>query len=218
MVEPRSAPAAERNKDPILGVLRRILPETGLVLELASGTGQHVIHFARALPKLTWQPSDPDPEMRASIAAWIEQTALRNVRPPLALDVREDEWPVEHADAVLCINMVHISPWGATLGLMRGAGRLLRPGGVLALYGPYKRCGRHTAPSNEVFDQQLRGANPEWGVRDLEAAEDAARLQGLTLEEVAEMPANNLTIVFRQMGSAWDPKSLGAVVVRIGLA
>jgi len=201
-MEPRSAPAAERNKDPILGVLRRILPETGLVLELASGTGQHVIHFARALPKLTWQPSDPDPEMRASIAAWIEQTALRNVRPPLALDVREDEWPVEHADAVLCINMVHISPWGATLGLMRGAGRLLRPGGVLALYGPYKRCGGHTAPSNEVFDQQLRGANPEWGVRDLEAAEDAARLKGLTLEEVAEMPANNLTIVFRQMGSA----------------
>ena len=202
MMEPRSAPAAERNKDPILGVLRRILPETGLVLELASGTGQHVIHFARALPKLTWQPSDPDPEMRASIAAWIEQTALRNVRPPLALDVREDEWPVEHADAVLCINMVHISPWGATLGLMRGAGRLLRPGGVLALYGPYKRCGGHIAPSNEVFDQQLRGANPEWGVRDLEAAEDAARLQGLTLEEVAEMPANNLTIVFRRMGSA----------------
>jgi hypothetical protein len=140
--------------------------------------------------------------MRASIAAWIEQTALPNVRPPLALDVREDEWPVEHADAILCINMIHISPWGATLGLMRGAGRLLGPGGVLALYGPYKRCGGHTAPSNEVFDQQLRGANPEWGVRDLEAAEAAARLQGLTLEEVAEMPANNLTIVFRQMGSA----------------
>ena len=197
-----TAPAAERNKDPILGVLRRILHESGLVLEIASGTGQHVIHFARALPKLTWQPSDPDREMRASIAAWIAQTALPNVRPPLALDVREDEWPVEHADAVLCINMVHISPWGATLGLMRGAGRLLRPGGVLALYGPYKRCGGHTAPSNEVFDQQLRGANPEWGVRDLEAVEDAARLQGLTLEEVAEMPANNLTVVFRRMGSA----------------
>ena len=139
--KPRSAPAAERNKDPILGVLRRILPETGLVLEIASGTGQHVVHFAQALPKLTWQPSDPDPEMRASIAAWIEQMALPNVRPPLAFDVREDEWPVERADAVLCINMVHISPWEATLGLMRGVGSpqaRWRPGALRPLQTPWR--------------------------------------------------------------------------------
>jgi SAM-dependent methyltransferase len=196
-----TAPAAARNKEPILAVLRRVLPETGLILEIASGTGEHVVHFAQALPKLTWQPSDPDPEMRASITAWIAETGLSNVRRALAVDVREEAWPVEHADAVLCINMVHISPWTATLGLMRGAGRLLGPGGLLVLYGPYKRLGRHTAPSNETFDAQLRASNRQWGVRDLEAVENAARVQGLWLEEVVAMPANNLTVVLRQLGS-----------------
>jgi hypothetical protein len=172
------------------------------VLEIASGTGQHVVHFAHALSTLTWQPSDPDPEMRASIAAWIAETGLTNVRQPLAIEVREEVWPVERADAILAINMVHISPWKATLGLMRGAGLLLSPGGVLVLYGPYKRQGRHTAPSNEAFDTHLRASNAEWGVRHLEGVEDVARLQGLGLEEVIEMPANNLTVVFRRINSA----------------
>ena len=199
---PLTAPAAERNKDPILAVLWRVLPGTGLVLEIASGTGQHVVHFAQALSTLTWQPSDPDPEMRASIAAWIAETGLTNVRQPLAIEVREEVWPVERADAILAINMVHISPWKATLGLMRGAGLLLPPGGVMVLYGPYKQQGRHTAPSNEAFDAHLRASNVEWGVRHLEAVEDVARLQGLGLEEVIEMPANNLTVVFRRIDSA----------------
>ena len=194
-----TAPAAERNKDPILAVLRRVLPETGLVLEIASGTGQHIVHFAAALPRLAWQPSDPDPEMRVSIAAWIAETGLPNVRQPLAIDVRDEQWPVEHADAVLAVNMVHIAPWTATLGLIRGAGRLLPARGALILYGPYKRGGSHTAPSNKAFDAQLRASNPEWGVRDLEAVVDAARLQGIELEEVVEMPANNLTVVFRRL-------------------
>jgi hypothetical protein len=194
-----TAPAAERNKDPILAVLRRVLPETGLVLEIASGAGQHIVHFAAALPRLAWQPSDPDPEMRVSIAAWTAETGLPNVRQPLAIDVRDEQWPVEHADAVLAVNMVHIAPWTATLGLMRGAGRLLPARGALILYGPYKWGGSHTAPSNEAFDAQLRASNAEWGVRDLEAVVDAARPQGLELEEVVEMPANNLTVVFRRL-------------------
>jgi SAM-dependent methyltransferase len=194
-----TAPAAERNKDAILAVLRRVLPETGLVLEIASGTGQHIVHFAAALPRLAWQPSDPAPEMRTSIAAWTAETRLPNVRQPLAIDVRDEQWPVEHADAVLAVNMVHIAPWTATLGLMRGAGRLLPARGALILYGPYKRGASHTAPRNEDFDAQLRASNVEWGVRDLEAVVDAARPQGLELEEVVEMPANNLTVVFRRL-------------------
>jgi SAM-dependent methyltransferase len=156
-----TAPAAERNKAPILAVLRRVLPDTGLVLEIASGTGQHIVHFGAALPKLAWQPSDPDPEMRASIAAWIAETGLPNVRLPLAIDVRDEQWPVEQADAVVSINIVHIYPWTATLGLIRGAGRLLPARGALILYGPYKRRGSQTAPSNEAFDAQLRFSNAE---------------------------------------------------------
>jgi SAM-dependent methyltransferase len=194
---PLTAPAVERNKNSILAVLRRALPEVGVVLEIASGTGQHVVYFAQALPRLTWQPSDLDDEMRSSIAAWIRQTGIANVRPPVALDVREETWPVEHADAVLCINMIHISPWSATLGLLRGTAQLLGPSGLLILYGPYRRGGRHTAPSNEAFDAQLKASNAEWGVRDLEAVEDAARSYGLCLEGIVEMPANNLTLAFR---------------------
>lgn len=193
----RTAPAAERNKEPILDVLRRVLPKSGLVVELASGTGQHVIHFAAALSSLTWQPSDPEPEARASIEAWIAETGLPNVRKPLALDARQEPWPVDRADAVLAINMVHIAPWTATLGLLRGAARLLGERGVLVLYGPYRRHGSHTAPSNQAFDAQLRASNCEWGVRDLEAVVDAARDSGLEVRETNEMPANNLSVVFR---------------------
>ena len=198
MDERQTAPAAERNKGPILAVLRRVLPESGLVLEIASGTGQHVVHFAGALPRLTWQPSDPDPQMRASIAAWVADVALPNLRPPLDLDVCSEAWPVERADAVMCINTIHIAPWAATLHLMAGALRLLPARGVLVLYGPFRRLGRHTAPSNEMFDAQLQRANLAWGVRDLEVVANVADKNGLALEEVIEMPANNLSVVFRR--------------------
>jgi hypothetical protein len=192
----QTAPAAERNKEPILGVLRRVLPGSGLVLEVASGTGQHVVHFAAALPKLTWQPSDADAESRRSIEAWIADTELQNVLPPLALNVHDQPWPLERADAVVCINMVHISPWQATLDLLSGAARLLGRKGVLYLYGPFRRCGAHTAPSNDVFDASLRARNPEWGVRDVEAVAEVAANHGFALQHVVEMPANNLSVVF----------------------
>src|SRR4051812_31768734 len=194
---PLTAPAAERNKGPILAVLKRELPRAGVVLEIASGTGQHVVHFARELPHLTWQPSDPDPELRASIRAWIAQTGLSNVRAPLELDVCRLPWPVEVADAVVCINMIHIAPWHATTALMAGTARLLPAAGVLVLYGPYRREGQHTAPSNEAFDQQLRASNPNWGVRDLDAVTKAAASDGLALQDAIAMPANNFCVVFR---------------------
>jgi SAM-dependent methyltransferase len=193
-----TAPAAERNKDPILDVLRRVLPPRGVVLEVASGTGQHAVHMAVALPGLVWQPSDPDPDARASISAWIEETGAANVLPPLALDVRSVPWPIAEADAVVCINMIHIAPWTAAEHLVAGAGRILGPGAPLVLYGPYRRNGRHTAASNDAFDADLRRRNPDWGVRDLEAVAALAAENGLALDEVVEMPANNLTVVLRR--------------------
>ena len=197
MGERQNAPAADRNKEPILAVLRQVLPGSGVVLEIASGTGQHVVHFARALPRLQWQPSDPEPEARASIAAWMAHESLPNIQPPLDLDVRSETWPIQRADAVVCINMVHISPWAATSGLMAAAARLLPAGGPLIVYGPFRRLDRETASSNEAFDAQLRSRNPEWGVRDLEAVVSKAEEHGLRLIEIVEMPANNLTVVFR---------------------
>jgi SAM-dependent methyltransferase len=194
---PQTAPAAERNKGPILAVLKQVLPSSGLVLELASGTGQHVVHFAREMPHLTWQPSEPDPGMRASIRAWIAQAGLTNVHAPLDLDVRFEPWPLGKAQAVLCINMIHISPWAATAALMAGAARVLHGQGALVLYGPYRRFGRHTAPSNEMFDEHLRSSNPEWSVRDLEAVVEMAQSNGLAMQDAIEMPANNLSVVFR---------------------
>jgi SAM-dependent methyltransferase len=193
-----TAPAPERNKGPILEVLRRVLPVRGLVLEVASGTGQHAVHFAGALSGLTWQPSDPDPAMHASIVAWTAATAAVNVLPPLALDVRSSPWPVARADAVVCINMIHIAPWAAAVHLMEGAARILGPAAPLVLYGPYRRRGRHTAPSNEAFDADLRRRNPEWGLRDLECVAAQAAKSGFVLEDIVEMPANNLTLVLRR--------------------
>lgn len=190
-----SASAAERNKEPILAVVARLLPPSGLAVEIASGTGQHVVHFAAALPRWTWQPTELDPQMRRSIAGWVAEAKLPNVLPPLSLDVCESDWPVERADAVLCINMIHISPWQATECLMTGCESLLRPGGILFLYGPYRRFGRHTAASNEAFDAGLRLRDPRWGVRDLEAVVETAEGHGLGLLEVVEMPANNLSVV-----------------------
>jgi SAM-dependent methyltransferase len=192
------APAAERNKGPILEVLRRALPPAGLALEVASGTGQHVVHFARALPAWRWQPSELDPTMRRSIAARIAAEGPANVAVPIELDVERLPWPVAAADAVIAINLVHIAPWSATQALVEGARRVLPPGGVLFLYGPYRRFGAHTSPSNERFDASLRAQDPRWGVRDMEAVEALAATAGFALEETVAMPANNFSLVFRR--------------------
>ncbi len=197
-------PATARNREPILDVLRRHLPGRGLVLEIASGSGEHVVHFAQAFPGLVFQPSDLDPRHRASIDAWVAATGLGNVRPAIALDAAAEAWPqlgpeigpVGSAQAILCINMIHIAPWAAGVGLVRGAGRILTPGGVLVLYGPYKRGGQHTAPSNEAFDQSLKAQDPAWGVRDLETVADLAAACGFSAPVIVEMPANNLSLVF----------------------
>jgi len=200
------AAAAARNTGPIVDVLREILPRAGLALEIASGTGQHVVAFAQAFPDIEWQPSDPDATARDSIAAWVAETGLANLRPPLDLDVTETGWQNRVAtrlDAVVCINMIHISPWRACEGLLAGAGSLLRPDGLLYLYGPYKRDGAHTAPSNAAFDESLRRRDPAWGVRDLADVSAAARRCGMSLENVVSMPANNFSLVFRKRN---DPK------------
>ena len=192
------APAAERNKGPILEVLQRVLPPRGLALEIGSGTGQHVVHFAKALSQLSWQPSDPDADNRQSIALWSRLEALGNVKPPLTLDVRVRPWPIDAADAIVCINVVHVSPWAATLALFDGVGEVLPSQGVLFLYGPYRRGGRHTAPSNEKFDADLRAHNPEWGLRDIDELAEVADRVGFALAEVVDMPANNFSLVFRK--------------------
>ncbi|MCY1083638.1 DUF938 domain-containing protein [Archangium lansingense] len=196
----RHAPSAERNREPLLPVLRELLPSRGNVLEVASGTGQHAVFFARAFPELTWQPTDADPDAHQSIEAWRQEEALPNVRSPLSLDASSSIWPVESTDAIVCINMVHISPWEACQGLMRGAARVLPPGGPLILYGAYFIEGRPTAPSNLAFDASLRERNPAWGVRELGAVTQEARAHGLELDRVIDMPSNNFTVVFRPCG------------------
>ncbi|EHP41802.1 hypothetical protein OR16_18456 [Cupriavidus basilensis OR16] len=194
----RMAPATDRNRDAILAVLRRVLPQRGVVLEIASGTGQHAAYFAAALPGLTWQPSDPDGAARESITGWAEHAGLANVLAPLVLDVRQQPWGIEAAQAVVCINMIHIAPWSAAEALFAGAGRLLPAGGVLYLYGPYRRNGEHTAPSNAAFDAQLRSANAEWGVRNMEDVVALGEAEGFRMEAPIPMPANNFSLVFRK--------------------
>ncbi|MDR3468204.1 MAG: DUF938 domain-containing protein [Xanthobacteraceae bacterium] len=194
----RSAPAALRNRDPILAVLREVLPAHGLVLEIASGTGEHVVHFARHLPGLAFQPSDPDAGARESIQAWITESGLGNVRAPIALDAAAPPWPVTAADAMVCINMIHISPWRSTEGLFAGAAAVLPAGAPLVLYGPYRRHDVPTAPSNEEFDASLRARDPAWGLRQLDDVAALAEQSGFALDRVVEMPANNLTVVFRE--------------------
>jgi len=193
-----SSPSAERNKGPILDVLARVLPRRGLVLEIASGTGQHVVHFARALPDLTWQPSDPDPELLESIALRVGEQQATNIKSPIDLDVTKLPWPLQAADAVVAINMIHVAPWSATLALFEGAKALLSTGHVLFLYGPYRRHGRHTSESNAQFDLALRARSPDWGLRDLEAVSDVAEGAGFALAEIVEMPANNFSLVFKR--------------------
>ena len=195
----RIAPHVARNAAPIVEVLRDVLPERGLVLEVASGSGEHVLAFARAFPNLSWQPSDPDPAALASIEAWRATEGLPNLLAPLSLDAAATDWPIGHADAILCINMVHISPWAATLGLLDGAARLLAPGAPLYLYGAYRRDDVQTAPSNEAFDASLKARSPEWGVRRLEDVSDEAARRGLRLDRVIQMPANNLSVTFRRI-------------------
>lgn len=192
--------SAERNKDPILAVLARVLPRRGIVLEIASGTGQHVIHFAKALSGLTWQPSDADADLRKSIGLRIEQEHLANANAPLDLDVTRLPWPLQAAEAVVCINLIHVAPWSATQALFDGARALLPVRHVLFLYGPYRRFGQHTSESNERFDSDLRAHNPEWGLRDLEAVSEVALARGFVLAEVVEMPANNFSLVFKREG------------------
>jgi SAM-dependent methyltransferase len=193
----RHAPAVARNRQPILDVLRPRLPAEGVVLEVASGSGEHIVHFAAALPGLVFQPSDPSAEARASIDDWIRTEGLGNVRTAVALDAAGDTWPIERADVVLCCNMIHIAPWEAAVGLISGAARILSRDGTLYLYGPYRRDGRHTAPSNEAFDRDLRQRNPAWGVRDLEAVAALAASRGFGPPEIVEMPANNLSLLFK---------------------
>jgi SAM-dependent methyltransferase len=193
-----ASPSVARNRDPILAVLRRALPPTGIVLEIASGTGEHAVYFAAALPHLTGQPSDQDEQALRSIAAHRAVARLPNLLAPLSLNAAAPNWPVAQADAVVAINMVHISPWQATQGLVAGAGRVLSPGGVLFLYGAYKENGAHTAVSNEAFDADLRRRHPDWGVRDLEEVTGLAEAHRLELSERIPMPANNLSLVFRR--------------------
>lgn len=194
----RYAPATLRNRASIAEVLAGVLPDAGTVLEIASGSGEHAIHFAEMFPHLTLQPTDPDDQAIASIAAWVRRAALPNLRPPLQLDVTAPVWPVARADAILCINMVHVAPWAATAGLLHGAAACLPPGAPLFLYGPYRRAGVPTAASNEAFDADLRTRNPAWGLKHIEAIVSLAADCGFSVPRITEMPANNLSVVFRR--------------------
>ena len=192
------SPSAARNRDPILAVLQRVLPDKGLVLELGSGTGEHAVHFARHLPALRWQPSDADPAALASITDWVAHSALPNVLSPLCFDLSTMPWPVAAADAIVAINVLHYSPWESTPPLFSAAAAVLPEDGVVVCYGPYRRGGAHTAPSNADFDEWLRSVDARFAVRDLEAVEAAAQHRGFALEEVVDMPANNFSLVFRR--------------------
>lgn len=192
----RHAPATLRNRDAIAAVLADWLPPSGTVLEVASGSGEHAVHFAAAFPHLVWQPSDPDPDALTSIAAWSAEAGVPNVAVPAILDASARDWPIEAANAILCINMVHISPWAATLGLFAGASRLLSAGAPLILYGPYLEADVPTAESNLAFDASLRARNSEWGLRDLDSVKAAAAEAGLSFAERRAMPANNLMLLF----------------------
>lgn len=189
-----------RNRMAILAVLERVLRKRKLVVEIASGSGEHAAYFAQRLPDLSWQPTDVDAAALASIAAHREAAGAPNLLAPLRLDTTEDPWPVAQADAIVCNNMTHITPWAVTQGLMVGAARILPARGILYLYGPYKIGGRHTAPSNEEFDNSLRAQNAEWGVRDIADMEALAARHGFTLAQTRGMPANNMSIVFQRGG------------------
>jgi hypothetical protein len=193
----RSAPAALRNREPIAEVLSDWLPKRGLVLELASGTGEHAVFFAERFPQLEWQPSDIHPDALSSIESWCAESRLPNLRAPLAIDATDTDWKVAHADAVLSINMVHISPWAAALGLLDGAARVLSSGAPLILYGPWLKDDVPTVPSNAAFDEDLKARDPEWGLRRVEDFAAAAEERGFGLVETRQMPANNMMLLWR---------------------
>ena len=195
----RESPAAQRNRAPIARVLAEELPESGLVLEIASGTGEHAVHFAHEFPALQWQPSDPDEQARAFIAAYVEDAALPNLRAPITLDASAGQWPIAEAAALLCVNMVHISPWEATEGLFAGAARALDSGAPLVLYGPYIEADVETAPSNLAFDESLKARDPSWGLRDLADVDALAAANGFERTRRVAMPANNLMLVYRKV-------------------
>lgn len=190
-------PATRRNRDAIAEVLSRVLPPTGRVLEIGSGSGQHIVGFARVLPHLEWQASDMEPRYRASVDAWAAHEGL-DLSPAITLDVTQQPWPVSQADAVISANMIHIAPWAACLGLLNGAAEVLPEGGLLYLYGPFAIGGRHTAESNARFDASLRAEDSNWGVRNLDDVAMEARMRGLHLVETVQMPANNLSVIFRK--------------------
>jgi hypothetical protein len=194
----RHAPATLRNRDPILAVLRRVLPREGTVLEIGSGSGEHAAYFAAALAPLRWQPSDVSDAHFAGITDWAREHGAATVEAPLVLDAASDIWPVTRADALFSANVIHIAPWSVAEGMLRGAGRVLPAGAPLMLYGPFKRGGRHTAASNAAFDAELRQRDASWGVRDLDDVTRVADAQGLSLDEIVEMPANNLALIFRR--------------------
>lgn len=201
----RHAPATLRNRDAIVAILETVLPETGLIVEIASGSGEHAVHFAKAFPNLCWLPSDPDPAALRSIAAWADEAALDNLAAPLLIDAADPNgWTVGNIGAILCINMTHISPWIATVGLFDNGAKLLQPGAPLIIYGPYMRAGHAPAPSNLAFDESLKARNGSWGIRSLEDVSALAESSGFTLEAVHEMPANNLTIIYRRCPSSGD--------------
>ena len=197
---PRNSAPAARNTGPILDVLAEVLPAQGRVLEIASGTGQHVVAFARAFPDLQWQPSDVDPDLRASVELRVSEAALGNIEPPVNLDVMRRPWSIDAADAIVCINMIHVAPWTATEALFEGAARVLGSRGVLVTYGPYVRAGKHTSPSNEAFDEALKARDAAWGLRDIEVVSGVARANGFSMDEVVAMPENNFTLIFRAGG------------------
>ncbi len=198
----REAPAVARNREPILQVLRGLLPSPAHVLEIASGTGEHAVWCAGQMPDVTWQPTDRDADALASIAAWRAASGLANLLSPVPLDAEApDYWPTTRVDVVVAINMIHIAPWSATRGLMRGAARVLEPGGLLYLYGPFRTPGVPLAPSNAAFDASLKARDAAWGIRDLQAVADEAAGHGLSLVETITMPANNLSLVFHWSGS-----------------
>ena len=192
------SPSTERNRGHILPVLQRILPDAASVLEVGSGTGEHAVYFCAHMPWLHWQPTEGDPAAIDSITAWISHSGLPNIETPLELELNSETWPVRHADAVVAINVLHYSPWSSTAALFRGAARVLPKGGIVYCYGPYRRNGAHTAPSNAAFDEWLHDVDPGFGVRDLEAVEAEAREHGFRLDEVIEMPANNFSLIFRR--------------------
>ncbi|WP_321322885.1 DUF938 domain-containing protein [uncultured Parasphingorhabdus sp.] len=198
--EQKHAPATLRNRDAIVAVLRDILPERGLILEIASGTGEHAVYFGRAFPQLTFQPSDPDPACCQSITAWTEREGSSNILPPLQLDAQAPQWDVQNVAAILCINMVHISPWESSIGLFDKAGKLLAPGAPFYLYGPYLRDDIETAPGNLAFERSLKSRNLRWGLRDVADMDALAARNGFTRESLVEMPANNISLVYRKQG------------------